>query len=105
MEATLIGKFIDTAGLSYRCGALEGRTGLDGSFHYTPGENVTFSFGSLKLGSAKGKPLLTVLDVVDNPSLTNVKLVNIARLLFSFAPGLGFEKPIQIDERVSSRGR
>lgn len=96
-----MGKFPDTVGLSYRCGALEGHTGPDGDFLYLPGEDVAFSIGSLELGTTRGKPLVTVVDLVDDPSLTNSKLLNIARLLFTLAPGLGFEKPSHIGERVS----
>lgn len=101
MAIPLTGRFPDTVGLSYRCGALEGHTSPDGGFQYFPGEDVVFSIGPLELGATKGKPVVTVVDLVDNPSLTNPKLVNIARLLFTFAPGLGFEKPIWIGERVS----
>lgn len=100
MASPSVGVFTDTAGLSYQTGTLTGTTGPEGQFKYNQGEAVTFSVGSLQLGTAKGKSRLNILDLVDNPSLTNTKLINRARLLFSLTPGLGFEKAIQIDDRV-----
>lgn len=97
---THFGKFNDFVGLTYQCGELRGNTGPDGQFLYTPDEDVSFSIGSLELGTTRGKPILTVLDLVDKPSITNPSLLNRARLLFTFVPGLGFEKPIVVDERV-----
>ena len=103
MALHAVGIFDDTVGFTYRSGTLEGNTGPDGQFQYIPGEDVTFSVGSLELGRAKGKPRLSVLDLVQDRSLTNPKLLNRARLLFSLTPGLGFEKAIQIYEDVSIR--
>lgn len=101
MASHSVGVFLDTVGLSYRSGKLEGKTGPKGEFSYFPDEEVLFSIGSLELGRTKGLPRLTVLDLVDEPSLENPKLLNRARLLFSLTPGLGFEKEIEINETVS----
>jgi hypothetical protein len=101
MASPSIGVFTDTVGLSYKCGNLSGFTSSpDGEFHYHQGESISFSISSLHLGVAKGGQRLSVLDLVNNPSLTNPKLLNRAALLFSLTPSLGFEKAIQIDDNV-----
>ncbi|KAI8711053.1 Alpha/beta-hydrolase [Fusarium sp. LHS14.1] len=97
---TSTGIFFDLQGLSYRSGDCEGIIGPDGKFEYIPGHEVAFSIGPLQLGLTKGKPRMTVLDLVDSPSLDNPRLINRARLLFTLAPGLGFEKPVMVDDNV-----
>lgn len=97
-----VGIFENTVGFSYRTGAIKGNTGPEGQFQYIQGDVVTFSIGPLKLGESSAKPRLSVLDLVEDPSLSNSKLLNRARLLFSLTPGIGFERPICIDEKVST---
>jgi len=95
------GIFSDVIGISYRCGTVGGTTAADFAFNYEAGKDVTFSIGDLEIGRTKGKPLITVLDLV--PFATpefDPKLINRARLLYSLAPGQGFESPIVIDEKV-----
>ncbi|KAH6694301.1 Alpha/Beta hydrolase protein [Leptodontidium sp. MPI-SDFR-AT-0119] len=95
-----VGIFENTVGFSYRTGAIKGNTGPEGQFQYIQGDVVTFSIGPLKLGESSAKPRLSVLDLVEDPSLSNSKLLNRARLLFSLTPGIGFERPICIDEKA-----
>lgn len=102
MASFSTGVFTDTVGLSYKCGDLSGTTcNPDGQFQYYDGDSISFSIGSLQLGVAKGRRRLSVLDLVDNPSLSNPKLLNRAALLFSLTPSLGFEKAIHINDDVS----
>lgn len=102
MASFSTGVFTDTVGLSYKCGDLSGTTSSpNGQFQYYDGDDISFSIGSLQLGVAKGRQRLSVLDLVDNPSLSNPKLLNRAALLFSLTPSLGFEKAIQINDDVS----
>ena len=100
MALAVTGIFEDAGGITYRSGTLEGYTGPQGQFQYFEGSDVSFSIGSLELGTAKGRPRLTVLDLVAERSLTNPKLVNRARLLFTLTSSLGFEKVVQVDEEV-----
>ncbi|KAJ9361583.1 hypothetical protein DTO027B9_744 [Paecilomyces variotii] len=101
MASFSTGVFTDTVGLSYKCGDLSGTTSSpNGQFQYYDGDDISFSIGSLQLGVAKGRQRLSVLDLVDNPSLSNPKLLNRAALLFSLTPSLGFEKAIQINDDI-----
>jgi hypothetical protein len=95
------GVFLDTVGIAYRCGDIKGTTGVDYTYHYDPGTAVVFSIGSLVIGEAIGRPLLTISDLVPaNTSTFDPKLINRARLLYSLTPALGFETPITIDTNV-----
>ena len=102
MPSPSVGVFSDVVGLSYRSGNVQGNIGPDGKFEYIQGEEVTFSIGPLQLGTTKGKPRMTFLNLVNSPSLDSPKLLNRTRLLFSLAPGIGFEKPVLVDDKVSA---
>lgn len=92
----------DVAGISYRCGSIQGSTAADCVYRYDPGMVVTFFIGDLIIGESVGKPLLTISDFAsnDNPEF-NSKLINRARLLYSLTPAQGFETRIVIDTKVS----
>jgi len=97
------GTFLDVVGLTYRCGSVEGTTTDDSKFNYEPSKLVTFSIGNLVLGESIGKSLMTVSSLLpEGTPITNAKLLNRARLLYSLTPGQGFEQPIVIDEKVCS---
>ncbi|KAH6615397.1 Alpha/Beta hydrolase protein [Boeremia exigua] len=95
------GVFIGVAGLTYDNGVARSVTSTDSEFRYYEGETVTFSIGSLVLGSCIGRPLVTISDLlpIDTPTF-HPRTVNRARLLYSLAPGQGFEKPAVIDQKV-----
>lgn len=99
MAAT--GVFVGVVGLTYENGVAKGVTSADSEFSYYDGEKVTFSIGSLVLGSCIGRPLVTISDLVpiDTPTF-HPRTVNRARLLFSLTPGQGFEKPAIIDQKA-----
>ena len=98
---SLTGIFAHTIGLRYQAGAVSGTTNENAEFTYQPGEHVTFSIGSLVLGSCLGKSLVTIADLVPTEiSDFSPRLVNRARLLFSLTPGQGFEQAIKIDQKV-----
>ncbi|KAJ6103805.1 Alpha/Beta hydrolase protein [Penicillium sp. IBT 16267x] len=95
------GIFSDVIGLSYSCGSSIGTTTADCGFSYDEGVVITFSIGELVIGQSVGKSLLTIPDLVPKEtSLFDPKLINRARLLYSLAPGLGFEAPVTIDSKV-----
>jgi hypothetical protein len=102
MFGPLVGKFADVVGLSYRSGILQGTTNSAGEFKYTENEQISFYIGTVYLGSTLGKPLVTILDCVAEKvvELTDPKLLNRARLLFSLTSGQGFEREIVIDDKV-----
>lgn len=100
MAAT--GVFVDVVGLGYESATTSGLTSAKFEYAYQPGEKVTFSIGSLVLGTCVGKPITTLTDLMptDMPTF-HPHLINRARLLFSLAPGQGFEQPVTIDQNVS----
>ncbi|KAH8594582.1 Alpha/Beta hydrolase protein [Bisporella sp. PMI_857] len=97
------GTFLDVVGLSYRCGTTRGTTTSDYAYAYEPGHVVTFSIGNLVLGESIGKPLMTISDLLpEGTPISDLKLINRARLLYSLTPAQGFEQPIIIDTKVSN---
>lgn len=93
--------FLDVVGLSYSSGNTKGTISLDHTFTYEEGSEITFSIGDLVVATTVGRPLMTVSELITTKDPTkDACLINRARLLYSLAPGLGFEKPIFIDERV-----
>lgn len=102
MSRPFIGRFVDVAGLGFRCGSLEGTTNSAGEFQYEENGQVSFYVGDLHLGTAQGKSIVNILDCVEKTEdmLDNPKLLNRARLLFSLTSGIGFEKGIVINDKV-----
>jgi hypothetical protein len=97
------GIFLDVVGLSYRCGTTQGTTTSDYAYRYEIGHVVTFSIGALVLGGSIGKPLMTISDLLpENTPISDPRLINRARLLYSLSPAQGFEEPIIINTKVSS---
>lgn len=80
----LTGVFIDSpvAGITYKTPTLGGLTDAAGTFNYKAGEVVTFSIGSVVLGSAVGKPIMTPLDIVEGAKDTaDQRVSNISAFL------------------------
>jgi para-nitrobenzyl esterase len=80
------GRFIDAPvrGLRYESGSITGITGEDGRFRYETGKSIRFFIGDIALGeTAKGKSVITPLDLVPNGSIDTPAVINIARLLQS----------------------
>ena len=81
------GKFAGPiVGLRYETPTCSGVTDETGSFEYRDGEVVAFSVGAVLLGAARGRPRLTVADIVARvdgnlAKLADPGLTNIARLL------------------------
>ncbi|PVH77432.1 alpha/beta-hydrolase [Cadophora sp. DSE1049] len=102
MSHSLVGRFVDVVGLDFRSGPFHGTTGPAGEFQYKKNGKVSFSIGQLNLGETRGKSTVNILDCVEQTdlALTEPKLLNRARLLFSLTSGEGFEKAIVIDEKI-----
>ena len=79
---TAEGRFIDSVveGLSYSSGDQSGITGTDGTFSYEVGESVTFSVGTVEIGLATGRELITPVDLTGSNS-TMPDTQNIVRFL------------------------
>ncbi len=79
----LTGRFVDSAvvGLPYETATRSGVTGSDGSFSYLAGESVTFSLGDISLPATPGAQIITPLDVFGTDDITDVRVMNLARLL------------------------
>ncbi len=60
------GQFKDSnvQGLTYESGGQRGITGKNGGFKYEAGKDVSFSAGAIKLGTTKGKAIITPIDLV-----------------------------------------
>ncbi|MDB4966271.1 MAG: hydrolase [Myxococcales bacterium] len=92
-------------GLHYRTQSHEGTTDKKGQFSYRAGQTVTFSIGSLVLGSANAAPHLTLAnlrngDAADDRDLLNPTTINRARFVQSFARECDLRKGVVIDETV-----
>ena len=68
-------------GLHFVSGSQSGNIGADGKFSYQVGQNVTFSVGSVTLGSATPGPLLFAVDLVTGGTGVNRAVINIDRFL------------------------
>jgi hypothetical protein len=81
------GRFVDgpVQGLSYQTKSVSGKTDLNGGFKYVPGEDITFSYGGVDLGTAPATDLMTPWDLVkqDDLELAEQALINMLRLIQS----------------------
>ena len=74
------GVFLDSPvkGLSYSSDSHKGTTNTRGAFYYEADEEITFSIGSIVLGSTKGEKIISPLqlvigaDSVEHPSISNM---------------------------------
>jgi len=101
----LKGVFMDgpVGGLNYATPTLKGVTKANGIFEYKAGETVTFSVGTLVLGSTFGKPVVTPLDIV--PGAKDVKdqrVVNICVLLQTLDQNGDSADGLMISEKSAS---
>ncbi len=80
---TLTGQVVDSpiANLAYRTASKSGRTNADGEFFYLPGETVVFSIGTIEFAAVPATSLITPMSLFSAPSITDVRVVNLARLL------------------------
>lgn len=81
----LRGIFLDEAvdGLGYETATQADFTSGGGIFAYVAGETITFSIGTIILGSVAAGPILTPQDLAADPATLNETVTNIARLLQS----------------------
>ncbi len=79
------GHFIDSpvGGLTYRTPTNWGTTDEYGGFDYFPGERVDLWLGPVYLGNPIAKQKTSPMDIFEGADLTDVRVVNMARLLQS----------------------
>lgn len=86
-QATKTGVFVDAIveGAWYSTPSHSGRTNANGEFTYKEGESVTFSIGSIVLGTVRAKAIITPLTLGGDENLDNIgdKSRGIARILQS----------------------
>ena len=83
--STVTGQFVDSlvAGLQYSTASASGLTDANGTFTYSPGENVTFMVGDILIGTVSASAVASPVDVVEsaNDYSTDTTIINIARFL------------------------
>lgn len=79
----LTGRFVDSAvaGLPYTTETRSGETDTDGTFAYEAGEMITFSIGGIVLPAVSGADIITPLTVFSTDDITDIRVMNLARLL------------------------
>lgn len=82
-----VGVFKDSnvAGMRYKSesGYLTGFTSKSGTFTFYAGDNVTFSIGTITIGTAQGKSVVTPIDLIPGSSASSPTVSNIVRFLLA----------------------
>jgi para-nitrobenzyl esterase len=102
------GVFLDSpvAGLSYST-TVKGQTVIaqtneDGTFLYNKGQTLTFSIGTLTLGTTSGKSVVTPLDLVpDATGVSDQRVVNMCVLLQTLDQDGDLNNGIQITKAIA----
>jgi hypothetical protein len=111
LEPTLEGQLIDSAvqGVEWRTESAGGFTAANGGFTYSPGETVSFSVGAIGLGTAEGRPIVTLFDLaglsgestIQNRTVNSNRVLNQSRFLLTFDldsdPSNGIQLPAGSD--------
>lgn len=100
--ATGVFKDSNVSGLNFISGDQSGTTGTNGSFSYEVGNTVTFSIGSVTLGTAIGGSVVTPIDLITNGSIDSPQVENIIRFLLLLDSDLDWTNGIQISSAVRS---
>jgi hypothetical protein len=101
VEETLnSGIFIDSpvSNLGYRTDTQSGYTNEDGEFLYRENEKITFYIGSIEFPEVIAKDIITPFDIATSDDLSNISVINIARLLQSLDKDRNPDNGIQIDD-------
>ena len=96
------GKLVDSAvsGIRYSTATQSGLTNDAGEFKYLPGENITFSIGSIQLSAVSGKDIITPLDIAGRNDPSDQKVVNTLVLLQSLDEDSDPSNGIQIPAKA-----
>jgi hypothetical protein len=97
----LTGVFVDgpVQNLIYHTATQSGNTDADGQFLYAEGETITFSIGSVVLGSAPAAPIMTPMSLVPGASgPDDPAVINMVRLLLSIDSNQDAADGIQLSD-------
>src|ERR1035441_9879900 len=97
------GQFIDSpvGGLNYSSGGQVGLTDANGTFNYEVGQPITFSIGTIVIGTATGKAAITPVDLVAGAEdQTNPIVSNIAAFLQTLNAGGASSNSITITDKT-----
>jgi len=100
----LQGRFVDSAveGLQYSTATQSGQTEEDGTFTYLEGESIVFSIGDTNLPATAAADILTPLDIFSSDDITDIRVMNLARLLQSLDSDSNPDNGIELSEAASS---
>jgi len=99
------GTFVDApvAGLAFATPSFSGTTSAGGAFSYQPGETVVFSVGSIVLGSATGRSVVTPLHLVAGAAdVTDQSVTNICVFLQTLDEDGDLNNGIKINNRTAA---
>ncbi len=72
---------LNIEGLSYQSGNVSGVTGINGTFQYETGQDISFNFGETTLGSTLGREDINVLELISTESELSTENINLLRFL------------------------
>lgn len=99
-----MGYFIDSPvqGLAYLSASHSGTTDEFGRYDYEAGETITFSLGSITLGSTGASKAIHVSDLFDDDDANDTDTVNLARLLLTLDSNADSDDGIQLSAKAIS---
>ncbi len=102
-SATGVFRDSTVAGLGYSSGSHSGVTDSEGRFTYDIGQSISFSVGSIPLGTvAIAKQLITPVDLVANGTVSATYVVNVVRFLMMLDQDGDPSNGIQISAAVTA---
>ena len=102
-SATGVFRDSTVTGLGYSSGSHTGVTDSEGRFAYAIGQSISFSVGSIPLGTvAVAKQLITPVDLVANGTVDATYVVNVARFLMMLDEDGDPSNGIQISAAVTA---
>lgn len=101
---TATGYFKDSnvAGMAYTSGGQSGVTDQYGRFTYEIGQPVTFSVGSVIVGTTRGDEVVTPLDLISNGTTNSPEVQNIVRFLMTLDSDGDPDNGITISDEVQT---
>ena len=92
------GVFLDSAveGIYYSSGTISGYTDANGTFRYRAGSTITFKIGDIVIGKAKGKNVITPIDLVLGGDVNHPTVLNIVRFLMTIDDDANSDNGIKI---------
>lgn len=95
-------RFVDAPaeGLEYETSSVSGITDESGGFMYAAGETVAFSLGAVAIGEASGASIITPLDLIENSTSQDERVLNIVRFLLLLDQDVESNNGIQISSAM-----